>query len=57
MKWKPTALWSDNEESILVTMASTIGAVIKRNLFREILVQRNKELDKAVKEARNATRD
>ena len=48
--------WSDNEESILVTMSSTIGAVIKRNLFREILVQRNMELDKAVKEARNATR-
>ncbi len=48
--------WSDNEESILVTMASTIGAVIKRNLFREILLQNNKELDKAVKEARNATR-
>ncbi len=48
--------WSDNEESILVTMASTIGAVIKRNLFREILMQNNKELDKAVKEARNATK-
>ena len=47
--------WSDNEESILVTMASTIGAVIKRNLFREILLQNNKKLDKAVKEARNAT--
>jgi len=49
-------IWSDNEESILVTMASTIGAVIKRNLFREILLQNNKELDEAVKEARNATR-
>lgn len=48
--------WSDNEESILVTMASTIGAVIKRNLFREILLQNNKKLDQAVKEARNATR-
>lgn len=49
-------IWSDNEESILVTMASTIGAVIKRSLFREILMLNNKELDKAVKEARNATR-
>jgi PAS domain S-box-containing protein len=48
--------WSDNEESILVTMASTIGAVIKRNLFSEILVQNNAELDKAVKVSRNATR-
>lgn len=48
--------WSDNEESILVTMASTIGAVIKRNLFREILLQNNKKLDIAVKEARNATK-
>jgi len=48
--------WSDNEESILVTMASTIGAVIKRNLFREILLQNNKKLDEAVKEARKATR-
>jgi signal transduction histidine kinase/DNA-binding response OmpR family regulator/HPt (histidine-containing phosphotransfer) domain-containing protein len=48
--------WSDNEESILVTMASTMGAVIKRNLFKEILLHNNNELDKAVKEARNATR-
>jgi PAS domain S-box-containing protein len=48
--------WSDNEESILVTMASTMGALIKRNLFREILLHNNKELDKAVKEARNAMR-
>ncbi|MGB5849284.1 MAG: response regulator, partial [Ignavibacteriaceae bacterium] len=48
--------WSDNEESILVTMASTIGAVIKRNLFREILLRNNKELDKVVKEARDATK-
>jgi PAS domain S-box-containing protein len=47
--------WSDNEESILVTMASTIGAVIKRNLFSEILLQNNKKLDEAVKEAMNAT--
>jgi PAS domain S-box-containing protein len=49
-------IWSDNEESILVTMASTIGAVIKRNLFSEILVQNNAELDKAVNVSRNATK-
>jgi PAS domain S-box-containing protein len=49
-------IWSDNEESILITMASTIGALIKRNLVTEILLQNNTELDKAVRESKNATR-
>jgi len=53
---KTDRIWSDNEESILITMASTIGAVIKRNLFRDILLKNNVELDKAVKQARNAAK-
>jgi len=48
-------IWSDNEESTLITMASTIGAVIRRNIFRDILLRNNDELDKAVKKAKNAT--
>ncbi|GBD87304.1 signal transduction histidine-protein kinase BarA [bacterium BMS3Abin03] len=48
--------WSDNEESILITMASTIGAVIRRNIFREVLLRKNDELDKAVKRAENAVK-
>lgn len=48
-------VWSDNEESILITMASTIGAVIKRNVFRDILLRSNEELDEAVRKANNAT--
>ncbi len=48
-------VWSDNEESTLITMASTIGAVIRRNIFRDILLRNNDELDKAVKKAKNAT--
>jgi PAS domain S-box-containing protein len=49
-------VWSDNEESILITMASTIGAVIRRNVFRDILIRNNVELDNAVKKANNATK-
>ena len=49
-------IWSDNEESILITMASTIGAVIRRNIFREVLIRKNDELDKAVKRAENAVK-
>ena len=48
-------IWSDNEESTLITMASTIGAVIRRNIFRDILLRNNDELDKAVKKAKNTT--
>lgn len=49
-------VWSDNEESILITMASTIGAVIRRNIFREILLRNNDELDNAVKKAESAAK-
>ena len=49
-------VWSDNEESILITMASSIGAVIRRNIFRDVLIRKNEELDKAVKKAENAVR-
>jgi len=45
-------IWSDNEESTLITMASTIGAVIRRNIFRDILLRNNDELDKAVKKSK-----
>ncbi len=48
--------WSDEEESILITMASTLGAVLRRNLFRNVLIRKNKELDAAVKNAENATK-
>lgn len=48
--------WSDDEETILVTLASTIGAVIKRNLFRRVLIRKNEELDLAAKEAERATK-
>jgi PAS domain S-box-containing protein len=49
-------VWSDNDESILITMASTIGAVIRRNIFREILLRNNDELDRAVQRAENAAK-
>jgi PAS domain S-box-containing protein len=49
-------IWSDNDESILITMASTIGAVIRRNIFREILLRNNDELDSAVQRAENAAK-
>jgi PAS domain S-box-containing protein len=48
--------WSDDEESILITMASTLGAVIRRNLFRDVLIRKNKELDAAFKAAEKATK-
>jgi PAS domain S-box-containing protein len=47
-------IWTEDEESILVTMASTLGAVIKRNLFRNALIRKNEELDKALTEAGKA---
>lgn len=48
--------WSDDEESILITMASTLGAVIRRNLFRDVLIRKNEELDTAFKDAEKATK-
>ncbi len=48
--------WSDDEESILITMASSLGAVVRRNLFRNILIRKNEELDAAVQNAEKATK-
>ena len=45
---KDDRIWSENEESLLIAMASTLGAVIKRNNIQEELIAKNKELDKAV---------
>jgi signal transduction histidine kinase/DNA-binding response OmpR family regulator len=49
-------VWTDDEETILITMASTLGAVIKRNLFRGALIRKNEELDKAFRDAERATK-
>ncbi len=48
-------IWTEDEESILVTMAATIGAFIKRNLFKKALLRKNDELDKAFVQAERAT--
>ncbi|MEO8398306.1 MAG: response regulator [Ignavibacteriaceae bacterium] len=48
--------WTDDEESLLVTTASTLGAVIKRNVIREEMIAKNNELDKALIEAEKAAR-
>ena len=55
-EFKTERVWSDNEESILITMASTIGSVIRRNIFKDLLIRQNEELDKAVKRAENAVK-
>jgi len=49
-------IWTDSEESLLITMASTLGAVIKRDKFKEELLKKNKELDEAVIQAENAVK-
>ncbi|MDP4114864.1 MAG: response regulator [Bacteroidota bacterium] len=49
-------IWTDNEESLLITMASTIGAVIKRNYIQEELVKKNNQLDTAIKSAESAVK-
>lgn len=49
-------LWSANEESLLVTMAATMGAVIKRNTMQHQLLEKNKELDQAVMRAESAVK-
>jgi PAS domain S-box-containing protein len=48
--------WTANEESLLITMASTLGAVIKRNNIEAELIQKNKQLDQAALKAESATR-
>ncbi len=49
-------LWTDNEESLLITVASMLGAVIKRNIIREEMLSKNDELDKALIKAEKAAR-
>ncbi|MHB1686067.1 MAG: response regulator [Ignavibacteriaceae bacterium] len=45
---KVDRVWTSNEESLLITMASMLGAVIKRNNIQEELLNKNMELDAAV---------
>ncbi len=49
-------IWSDNEESLLTTMAATLAAVIKRNRISEDLIEKNKQLDIALGRAESAVR-
>lgn len=49
-------VWTDSEESLLVIMASTLGAVIKRDNFKTELITKNKALDEAVIAAEKAVR-
>ncbi len=49
-------IWNDNEESLLITMASTLGALIKRNMIRDELIRKNEELDAAVMKAERAAK-
>jgi len=46
--------WNLIEESLLVTVASTLGAVLKKNQNHDELIQMNKELNKALKKAEKA---
>lgn len=48
--------WDDNEETLLITMAASMGAVIKRNKFRDELIKKNRQLDAAVIRAETAVR-
>jgi PAS domain S-box-containing protein len=49
-------IWTDNEESLLYTMAATIAAVIKNNNISLDLVEKNKQLDIALARAESAVR-
>ncbi|RPI74013.1 MAG: response regulator, partial [Ignavibacteriales bacterium] len=46
--------WSTNEESLLITMASSIGAVLKRSSAQDELMKKNKALDEALTRAEKA---
>lgn len=48
--------WTDNEEALLIAMAGTVGAVIKRNNIRDELIRKNEELDKALIQAESAAK-
>lgn len=41
-------IWTANEESLLITMSSMFGAIIKRNNIQEELLRKNSQLDAAV---------
>lgn len=49
-------IWTDSEESLLITMASTLGAVIKIDQFKQDLLTKNDELDEAVIKAEKAVK-
>jgi PAS domain S-box-containing protein len=49
-------IWTKNEESLLVTLASTLGAVIKRNNMQRELEEKNLQLDKALVNAEAAAK-
>lgn len=49
-------IWSNDEESMLSALAATFGEIIKKNKFRDELLRKNSELDKAVIEAQNAAK-
>lgn len=53
---KRDRLWSSNEDSLLITMAATLGSVIKKNNIEEELIKKNKELDLAVIKAESAVK-
>ncbi len=48
--------WTPNEGSLLVTMASMLGAVIKRNNIQDELIKKNAELDAAIVKAEAGTK-
>ncbi len=49
-------IWTHSEESVLVSFAASLGAVIKRNNILEELESKNKELDQAVIKAEAAVK-
>ncbi len=53
---KTDRIWTDNEEALLISMSSALGAAIKRNNMREELIAKNEELDKAVIDAQAAAK-
>ena len=48
--------WTEDEESILTTMALTLGAVIKRDKVKQELLAKNSALDEAVIKAEKAAK-
>ncbi|HKI79400.1 MAG TPA: response regulator [Ignavibacteriaceae bacterium] len=53
---KEDRVWTDNEESLLITMAATIAAVIKRNQISKEIIEKNKQLDIALIRAETAVK-